>query len=74
MRSHIGGSVPLEAGEYALAVSASDGPISGFDLNISSYEVESVLMSHGKLADVAVHAVPSPRARAASIRHDRDFS
>jgi len=28
--------------------------------NISSFEVESVLMSHGKLADVAVHAVPSP--------------
>jgi crotonobetaine/carnitine-CoA ligase len=27
--------------------------------NISSYEVESVLMSHGALADVAVHAVPS---------------
>ncbi|MCA9511911.1 MAG: AMP-binding protein [Myxococcales bacterium] len=28
--------------------------------NISSFEVESVLMKHGKLADVAVHAVPSP--------------
>jgi crotonobetaine/carnitine-CoA ligase len=28
--------------------------------NISSFEVESVLMSHGKLTDVAVHAVPSP--------------
>ena len=28
--------------------------------NISSFEVESVLMQHGKLADVAVHAVPSP--------------
>jgi crotonobetaine/carnitine-CoA ligase len=28
--------------------------------NISSFEVESVLMSHGALADVAVHAVPSP--------------
>jgi carnitine-CoA ligase len=27
--------------------------------NISSFEVESVLMSHGELADVAVHAVPS---------------
>jgi crotonobetaine/carnitine-CoA ligase len=27
--------------------------------NISSFEVESVLMSHGGLADVAVHAVPS---------------
>jgi len=27
--------------------------------NISSYEVESVLMSHGGLVDVAVHAVPS---------------
>jgi crotonobetaine/carnitine-CoA ligase len=27
--------------------------------NISSYEVESVLMSHGQLADAAVHAVPS---------------
>ncbi len=27
--------------------------------NISSFEVESVLMSHGDLADVAVHAVPS---------------
>ena len=27
--------------------------------NISSFEVESVLMSHGALADVAVHAVPS---------------
>jgi carnitine-CoA ligase len=27
--------------------------------NISSFEVESVLMSHGSLADVAVHAVPS---------------
>src|SRR5262245_7419007 len=28
--------------------------------NISSFEVERVLMSHGGLADVAVHAVPSP--------------
>jgi crotonobetaine/carnitine-CoA ligase len=27
--------------------------------NISSYEVERILMSHGSLADVAVHAVPS---------------
>jgi crotonobetaine/carnitine-CoA ligase len=27
--------------------------------NISSFEVESVLMSHGGLADVVVHAVPS---------------
>ena len=27
--------------------------------NISSFEVERVLMGHGKLADVAVHAVPS---------------
>jgi crotonobetaine/carnitine-CoA ligase len=28
--------------------------------NISSFEVERVLMGHGQLADVAVHAVPSP--------------
>ncbi|MBV8559417.1 MAG: AMP-binding protein [Acidimicrobiia bacterium] len=28
--------------------------------NISSFEVERVLMTHGSLADVAVHAVPSP--------------
>jgi carnitine-CoA ligase len=28
--------------------------------NISSFEVERVLMSHGALADVTVHAVPSP--------------
>ena len=28
--------------------------------NIASYEVESILMGHGGLADVAVHAVPSP--------------
>ncbi len=27
--------------------------------NISSYEVESILMTHGDLADVVVHAVPS---------------
>jgi crotonobetaine/carnitine-CoA ligase len=27
--------------------------------NISSYEVESILMGHGGLADVVVHAVPS---------------
>jgi crotonobetaine/carnitine-CoA ligase len=27
--------------------------------NISSFEVESILMSHGGLADVVVHAVPS---------------
>jgi len=27
--------------------------------NISSFEVESILMSHGSLADVVVHAVPS---------------
>ena len=27
--------------------------------NISSFEVESILMSHGALADVVVHAVPS---------------
>jgi crotonobetaine/carnitine-CoA ligase len=28
--------------------------------NISSFDVERILMSHGALADVAVHAVPSP--------------
>ncbi len=28
--------------------------------NISSYEVERILMGQGELADVAVHAVPSP--------------
>jgi carnitine-CoA ligase len=28
--------------------------------NISSFEVERILMTHGELADVAVHAVPSP--------------
>ncbi len=28
--------------------------------NIASYEVERILMGHGALADVAVHAVPSP--------------
>ena len=28
--------------------------------NISSFEVERILMSHGGLADVVVHAVPSP--------------
>lgn len=28
--------------------------------NISSFEVESILMGHGQIADVAVHAVPSP--------------
>lgn len=28
--------------------------------NIASFEVERILMSHGSLADVAVHAVPSP--------------
>jgi crotonobetaine/carnitine-CoA ligase len=28
--------------------------------NISSFEVERILMGHGSLADVAVHAVPSP--------------
>jgi len=28
--------------------------------NISSFEVESILMGHGGLSDVAVHAVPSP--------------
>ena len=29
--------------------------------NISSFEVESILMAHGSLADVVVHAVPSPQ-------------
>jgi crotonobetaine/carnitine-CoA ligase len=28
--------------------------------NIASFEVERILMGHGQLADVAVHAVPSP--------------
>jgi carnitine-CoA ligase len=28
--------------------------------NVSSFEVERILMRHGALADVAVHAVPSP--------------
>jgi crotonobetaine/carnitine-CoA ligase len=28
--------------------------------NISSFEVERILMGHGQLADVAVHSVPSP--------------
>lgn len=28
--------------------------------NISSFEIEATLMGHGALADVAVHAVPSP--------------
>src|SRR6202034_4244215 len=28
--------------------------------NIASFEVERILMGHGALSDVAVHAVPSP--------------
>ncbi len=28
--------------------------------NIASFEVESIIMGHGRIADVAVHAVPSP--------------
>ena len=28
--------------------------------NIASFEVESIIMGHGQIADVAVHAVPSP--------------
>lgn len=28
--------------------------------NIASFEVESIIMGHGQIADIAVHAVPSP--------------
>jgi crotonobetaine/carnitine-CoA ligase len=43
--------------------------------NISSFEVERVLMAHGALADVAVHAVPSPLTEddlkvTATVKHD----
>ena len=52
--------------------------------NISSFEVERVLMGHGELADVAVHAVPSDlteddlkltatRAEGASLSEDELF-
>jgi carnitine-CoA ligase len=46
--------------------------------NISSYEVESVLMSHGALADVAVHAVPSQLTEddlkvTATLKHGADL-
>lgn len=47
--------------------------------NIASYEVESVLMGHGALADVAVHAVPSPLTEddlkiTATVKEDADLS
>ena len=45
--------------------------------NISSFEVERILMGHGELADVAVHAVPSELTEddlkiTATLRRGRD--
>jgi crotonobetaine/carnitine-CoA ligase len=47
--------------------------------NISSFEVERILMSHGALADVAVHAVPSKMTEddlkiTATLKHDASLT
>lgn len=47
--------------------------------NIASFEVERILMGHGALADVAVHAVPSPLTEddlkiTATVKHGADVT
>jgi crotonobetaine/carnitine-CoA ligase len=56
---HTGDIGRIDADSYLYFVDRKADYLRRRGENISSFEVESVLMSHGALSDVAVHAVPS---------------
>lgn len=57
---HTGDIGRLDEDDYLTFVDRKSDYLRRRGENISSYEVEKILMGHGALADVAVHAVPSP--------------
>jgi crotonobetaine/carnitine-CoA ligase len=56
---HTGDVGRIDADDYLYFVDRKADYLRRRGENISSFEVERILMGHGKLADVAVHAVPS---------------
>jgi crotonobetaine/carnitine-CoA ligase len=56
---HTGDIGRIDADDYLYFVDRKADYLRRRGENISSFEVESILMAHGALADVAVHAVPS---------------
>ncbi len=56
---HTGDIGRIDAERYLFFVDRKADYLRRRGENISSFEVERVLMGHGELADVAVHAVPS---------------
>lgn len=57
---HTGDIGRIDADRYLYFVDRKADYLRRRGENISSFEVERILMGHGALADVAVHAVPSP--------------
>lgn len=56
---HTGDIGKIDEDEYLFFVDRKADYLRRRGENISSFEVESIFMSHGAIADVAVHAVPS---------------
>lgn len=56
---HTGDMGRIDADRYLYFVDRKADYLRRRGENIASFEVESILMGHGELADVAVHAVPS---------------
>src|SRR4051794_26083749 len=56
---HTGDIGRIDADDYLFFVDRNADYLRRRGENISSFEVERILMAHGALADVAVHAVPS---------------
>lgn len=56
---HTGDIGRIDDDEYLFFVDRKADYLRRRGENISSFEVESIFLSHGELADVAVHAVPS---------------
>ncbi len=56
---HTGDVGRIDADDYLYFVDRKADYLRRRGENISSFEVERILMGHGQLADVAVHAVPS---------------
>ncbi len=57
---HTGDIGRVDEGRYLYFVDRKADYLRRRGENIASFEVERILMGHGALADVAVHAVPSP--------------
>ena len=56
---HTGDIGRIDADRYLYFVDRKADYLRRRGENIASFEVERILMSHGSLADVAVHAVPA---------------